>query len=88
MSRMSDLDLMVRSEGARTAEDFIALGESAQDAADMAEMVAASIPAPLVSVDQAKLIFNLRARAGQEVTFVEEDEFADGPHDFDWEDER
>ena len=85
MSRMSDLDSMVRSEGARTAEDFIRLGVPAQEAVDMEEVVRTSLPAPLVSVDAAKLIFAIRQRATSEVVIV-----TDTPDlpDFYWEDER
>lgn len=46
MSRMSDLDLMVR-EGERTAEDFIARGVDARTARAMADVVSASnLPDP------------------------------------------
>jgi len=45
MSRMSDLDLMVR-EGERTAEDFIGRGFDARTARAMAEVVEALEPKP------------------------------------------
>jgi hypothetical protein len=46
MSKMSDLDLMVR-EGDRTAEDFIARGIDARTARAMAEVVKASNVEPV-----------------------------------------
>lgn len=46
MSRMSDLDLMVR-EGERTAEDFIGRGFDARTARAMAEVVAAANVEPV-----------------------------------------
>ena len=45
MSRMSDLDLMVR-EGERTAEDFIARGFDARTARAMADVVKAADVTP------------------------------------------
>jgi hypothetical protein len=49
MSKMSDLDLMVR-EGDRTAEDFIARGIDARTARAMAEVVKASNVEPVDKV--------------------------------------
>lgn len=101
MSRMSDLDYMVREEGARTAEDFIRLGIGPDTAHSMAEVVArigtgaASTPITLVcpcidcveeiEADRAKLRGALAAQSTTTVVFV-----IDEPQgDFDyWEDER
>ncbi len=53
MSRMSDLDLMVR-DGERTAEDFIARGIDARTARAMADVVKASnVPEPEPEPDSA-----------------------------------
>jgi hypothetical protein len=49
MSKMSDLDLMVR-EGDRTAEDFIKRGIDARTARAMADVVKASNVEPVDSV--------------------------------------
>jgi hypothetical protein len=104
MSVMSELDYMVRQEGARTVEDFIGHGIDPERAKDMAEVVSRvgvgtmlsdlgwedelSIPGGMVSVDAAKLIHVIEQRAAREVIFVSDEDVPDEPTDFYWEDER
>ena len=91
MSVMSDLDYMVREEGARTAEDFEGFGIEPERAKLLEEVVETSIPGGrgggryMVTVERARLIYALEQRATREIIIV-----TDTPDlpDFYWEDER